>query len=59
MSARDDQQLGGILMKLTQEFIDIGALFIVFNKWYRQDREREDAGDWDESAGALLNRNNL
>ncbi|WP_276356265.1 cytochrome c oxidase assembly factor CtaG [Cohnella caldifontis] len=59
MSAQDDQQLGGILMKLLQEFINIGALFVVFNKWYRQDRERENENDWDESAGALLNRNNL
>lgn len=50
MSAEDDQQLGGILMKFLQEFMNIGALAVVFMHWYRQEREREDSGEWDDSA---------
>lgn len=46
MSAQSDQQLGGIVMKLLQEFINIGALFIVFMRWFRQERAREDEPDY-------------
>jgi putative membrane protein len=51
MSAREDQQLGGIAMKLLQEFINIGALFVVFMKWYKQDRAQEDEPDYNDAAG--------
>lgn len=42
MSALDDQQLGGIIMKLFQEFINIIALYLVFMRWFREDRKSED-----------------
>ncbi len=53
MSAEDDQQLGGIVMKLLQEFMNIGALFVVFINWFRQEREKEDSGELDDAAGAV------
>ncbi|WP_027086009.1 cytochrome c oxidase assembly factor CtaG [Cohnella panacarvi] len=42
MSGHDDQQLGGIIMKLLQEFINAFALYIVFMQWYRKERASED-----------------
>jgi len=41
MTPLEDQQLGGITMKFLQEFMNIGALTVVFVKWYRQERERD------------------
>ncbi|WP_372633010.1 cytochrome c oxidase assembly factor CtaG [Cohnella sp.] len=41
MSATDDQQLGGIVMKLLQEGINVAALYTVFMQWYRRDRSRD------------------
>lgn len=41
MSATDDQQLGGIVMKLLQEAVNVAALYTVFMQWYRRDRSRE------------------
>ncbi|MFB9277446.1 cytochrome c oxidase assembly factor CtaG [Cohnella cellulosilytica] len=38
LSATDDQQLGGIVMKLLQEGINVAALYTVFMQWYRRDR---------------------
>lgn len=42
MSGHDDQQLGGIVMKLLQEFVNAAALYIVFMGWYRKERSREE-----------------
>jgi putative membrane protein len=42
MSAKDDQQTGGIIMKLVQEFINAAALYTVFMQWYRKERDSED-----------------
>lgn len=42
MSGHDDQQLGGIVMKLVQEFVNAFALYVVFMKWYRKERKHED-----------------
>lgn len=42
MSPLEDQQLGGILMKFMQEFMNIGALFVVFMGWYRKEREKDE-----------------
>lgn len=42
MSAEDDQQLGGIIMKLVQEAINSAALYTVFMQWYRKERATED-----------------
>ncbi|TVY01304.1 cytochrome c oxidase assembly factor CtaG [Cohnella terricola] len=41
LSVIDDQQLGGIIMKLLQEGVNIAALYSVFMQWYRRDRSRE------------------
>jgi putative membrane protein len=53
MSPRDDQQLGGIVMKLVQEFVNAAALYTVFMQWYRKERSRED----DPAIEAALIRN--
>ncbi len=42
MSGKDDQQLGGIVMKLLQEFVNAAALYTVFMQWYRKERAQED-----------------
>jgi putative membrane protein len=52
MSVQNDQQLGGIVMKLLQEFIDIIALLKVFSEWYRKERAKEDEPGIDEAAAA-------
>lgn len=55
MSPREDQQLGGIVMKLLQEFINIWALFTVFMEWYRRERAQEDDPAFDPAASGRLN----
>lgn len=52
MTAQEDQQLGGIIMKFLQEFLNIGALFVVFMRWYRSERDKEGMSDFDDRAGA-------
>jgi len=42
LSPMDDQQLGGIIMKLLQEFVNAAALYTVFMTWYRKERARDD-----------------
>ncbi|WP_239616110.1 cytochrome c oxidase assembly factor CtaG [Cohnella mopanensis] len=42
MSGKDDQQLGGIVMKLLQEFVNAAALYTVFMQWYRRERAQEE-----------------
>jgi putative membrane protein len=41
MSPMEDQQLGGIVMKLIQEFVNAAALYTVFMQWYRKERASE------------------
>ncbi|WHZ59693.1 cytochrome c oxidase assembly factor CtaG [Metabacillus sp. CT-WN-B3] len=38
----EDQQLGGIMMKIIQEFVYGSLLGIIFFKWARQERESDD-----------------
>jgi putative membrane protein len=38
----EDQQLGGIMMKIIQEFVYGTLLGIIFFKWARQERARDD-----------------
>ncbi|EGL19875.1 MULTISPECIES: cytochrome c oxidase assembly protein [Paenibacillus] len=38
----DDQQLGGVLMKVIQEIVYGSALAMIFFKWYRTERAQED-----------------
>ncbi|MCD9020554.1 cytochrome c oxidase assembly factor CtaG [Cohnella silvisoli] len=54
MSPRDDQQLGGIVMKLVQEFVNAAALYAVFMQWYRRERAREDDDALDPVATSRL-----
>jgi putative membrane protein len=42
LSAFDDQQLGGIIMKIIQEIVYGISLSIIFFQWYRREREQED-----------------
>nr|WP_145405728.1 cytochrome c oxidase assembly factor CtaG [Paenibacillus xylanexedens] len=41
-SAKEDQQVGGILMKFIQEGIFVSMLAYVFAQWYRKERQEED-----------------
>ena len=50
----EDQQLGGILMKLVQETMYGAILFFVFSKWFR--REGKDDDDVEESTPSMLPR---
>ncbi|MED4599922.1 cytochrome c oxidase assembly protein [Paenibacillus validus] len=38
----DDQQLGGVIMKIVQEIVYGMALGYTFYRWYRRERKRED-----------------
>ncbi|WEK54829.1 MAG: cytochrome c oxidase assembly factor CtaG [Candidatus Cohnella colombiensis] len=42
LSVMDDQQLGGIIMKLVQEFVNAIALYTVFMRWYRRDHNNDE-----------------
>mgnify|MGYP001251307796 FL=1 len=55
LSAREDQQLGGIIMKLIQEFINIWALYTVFMQWFRRERKDEEDTAPESAATARLN----
>ncbi|MDI3256384.1 MAG: cytochrome c oxidase assembly protein [Kyrpidia sp.] len=50
LSVYVDQQLGGIIMKLTQELAYIGAIGYIFWLWVRKERERDER----EKAEVLL-----
>jgi putative membrane protein len=41
LSARDDQQLAGILMKIVGGFIIFGTASVLFFRWYRVEEHRE------------------
>lgn len=55
MSPIDDQQLGGIVMKLVQEFINSAALYSVFMQWYRKERATEDDASLESMAASRVN----
>jgi putative membrane protein len=54
MSGKDDQQLGGIIMKLIQEFVNSAALYTVFKQWYRKERAQEDDDSIDQVGTGTL-----
>ncbi|RED64715.1 cytochrome c oxidase assembly factor CtaG [Cohnella lupini] len=56
MSGKDDQQLGGIVMKLLQEFVNAAALYTVFMQWYRKERAQEDDVADSGGTGSLLTK---
>ncbi|KPC71031.1 hypothetical protein ADL26_15760 [Thermoactinomyces vulgaris] len=43
MSPIHDQQLGGVIMKIMQEIVYITAIGLVFLKWLRQERAKDEA----------------
>ncbi|NOV03615.1 cytochrome c oxidase assembly protein [Paenibacillus planticolens] len=42
LSTLDDQQLGGVLMKIIQEVVYGATLAYIFFRWYRRERREED-----------------
>ena len=42
MTPIDDQQLGGILMKIVQEIIYAAFLMSIFFKWYKNEQDNAD-----------------
>ncbi|MCC3374777.1 cytochrome c oxidase assembly factor CtaG [Cohnella sp. REN36] len=55
LSPLDDQQLGGIIMKLLQEGVNIVALFTVFMQWYKRERAQDDDPTFDHASSGRLN----
>ncbi|MBD0379486.1 cytochrome c oxidase assembly protein [Paenibacillus sedimenti] len=45
LSPLDDQQLGGVIMKILQEIIYGATLAYIFFKWYRKERKEENYPD--------------
>lgn len=41
-SAKEDQQVGGIIMKFIQEGIFVSMLALVFFQWYRKEKQEDD-----------------
>jgi putative membrane protein len=50
MTPLEDQQLGGTLMKVIQEFVYGTVLAYVFFKWYRKEKTKEDSEVNEETA---------
>ncbi|KQY87991.1 cytochrome c oxidase assembly factor CtaG [Paenibacillus sp. Root52] len=44
-SAKEDQQVGGIIMKFIQEGIFVSMLALVFFQWYRKEKQEDDEDD--------------
>ncbi|WP_260115434.1 cytochrome c oxidase assembly protein [Paenibacillus hexagrammi] len=42
LSPFDDQQLGGVIMKIIQEIVYGSVLAFIFFRWYRRERKQED-----------------
>ncbi|WP_248929687.1 cytochrome c oxidase assembly protein [Paenibacillus hamazuiensis] len=51
MSAIDDQQLGGVIMKIVQEFVYVAALAHCFFRWYRLERKQDEEEELFEQQG--------
>jgi len=47
MSTQNDQQLGGVIMKIIQEIVFGVMLFNLFFQWYRQDQEKQEKLSYD------------
>lgn len=55
MTGKEDQQAGGIIMKLLQEVVNAVALYTVFMQWYRRDRMSEEDNVLDPTLGSRMN----
>lgn len=53
MSIRDDQQAGGVVMKIAQEIIYGIVLGYNFFRWFRKEREQEKEWELDEAHGGM------
>jgi putative membrane protein len=51
MSPLQDQQTGGVIMKITQEVVYITALALIFSRWFAQQREQDEKelSEWKKS----------
>jgi putative membrane protein len=49
----DDQQLGGVIMKLVQEIIYGLILFYIFTTWFRKENPKEDPVDSERPEGPM------
>ncbi len=47
MSTMNDQQLGGVLMKIIQEIVFGVVLFNLFFTWYKKDQEQQEKVSYD------------
>ncbi|MGM0827047.1 MAG: cytochrome c oxidase assembly factor CtaG [Bacillota bacterium] len=47
MSTQNDQQLGGVIMKIVQEIVFGVMLFNLFFQWYRKDQEKQEKLSYD------------
>jgi putative membrane protein len=57
MSPLHDQQLGGVIMKVVQEIVYIFAIGLVFVKWIRLEREKDEREQLElEKQGHVLSR---
>ncbi|OCT11226.1 cytochrome C oxidase assembly protein [Paenibacillus pectinilyticus] len=56
LSPLDDQQLGGVIMKVLQEIIYASTLAYIFFRWYRRERKDEDELDPIPSQESLTNQ---
>ena len=45
LSPMDDQQLGGVIMKIIQEIVYGATLAYIFFRWYRRERKEDEAMD--------------
>lgn len=43
MSPLNDQQLGGVIMKIMQEVVYISAIGLIFSQWFRLQKKEDDA----------------
>jgi putative membrane protein len=41
LSPMDDQQLGGVIMKIMQEGVFVVLLALIFKRWYRRENAKE------------------
>ncbi|AFC27407.1 hypothetical protein PM3016_435 [Paenibacillus mucilaginosus 3016] len=46
----DDQQLGGVIMKIVQEIVYGWALWYTFIRWYRRERKQDEEEEFRESS---------
>lgn len=56
LSPLDDQQLGGVIMKIIQEIVYGATLAYIFFRWYRRERKEDDDMDRIETQESMNNQ---